>query len=149
MLPPPMYRTQEEAMMDGGQTFHAFGSSGGAESGQKHDEGDSMTRHPGERLAASYANFYIAGSGMTPSESETGSSALGSAGSSSGSGGGGIICPAFGCPESDAQAQKVLSECFPGRQVVMVQMGREIVLGGGNVHGITQQRPLVTSKQGA
>lgn len=73
-------------------------------------------RHPGERLAASYANFYIAN--------------------------GAIIMPAFGIPEADSQAQKVLQETFPDREVIAIQT-REILLGGGNVHCITQQQPLL------
>jgi agmatine deiminase len=72
-------------------------------------------RHVGERLAASYANFYIAN--------------------------GAIIMPAFGLPEADGTAQAVLQQAFPDRQVVAVQT-REIVLGGGNIHCITQQQPV-------
>lgn len=73
-------------------------------------------RHPGERLAASYVNFYIAN--------------------------GAIIMPAFGVPDADARAQALLQETFPDREVVAVQT-REIVLGGGNIHCITQQHPLL------
>jgi agmatine deiminase len=72
-------------------------------------------RHVGERLSASYANFYIAN--------------------------GAVIMPAFGLPEADNHAQAVLQQAFPDRQVVAVQT-REIVLGGGNIHCITQQQPL-------
>jgi agmatine deiminase len=72
-------------------------------------------RHVGERLAASYANFYIAN--------------------------GAIIMPAFGLPEADGKAQAVLQQAFPDREVVAVQT-REIVLGGGNIHCITQQQPM-------
>lgn len=73
-------------------------------------------RHSGERLAASYVNFYIAN--------------------------GAIIMPAFGVPEADSRAQAVLQQTFPDREVVAVQT-REIVLGGGNIHCITQQQPLL------
>jgi agmatine/peptidylarginine deiminase len=72
-------------------------------------------RPAGERLAASYANFYIAN--------------------------GGIIMPGFQQPEDDERAAAILREVFPDRQVVMVQSSREIVLGGGNIHCITQQQP--------
>jgi agmatine deiminase len=48
--------------------------------------------------------------------------------------------PAFGVPQADAAAQAVLQRAFPERQVVAVQT-REIVLGGGNIHCITQQQP--------
>jgi agmatine deiminase len=37
---------------------------------------------------------------------------------------------------------QVLAEAFPGREVVAVQT-REIVLGGGNIHCITQQQPAM------
>jgi agmatine/peptidylarginine deiminase len=78
------------------------------------DEEGRKYRHAGERLAASYANFYICN--------------------------GGIIMPAFGLPAADAAAQRVLEAAFPGRRVVAVQT-REVVLGGGNIHCITQQQP--------
>ena len=37
-------------------------------------------------------------------------------------------------------AQKVMQETFPGRKVVAV-LTRDILLGGGNIHCITQQEP--------
>jgi len=77
-------------------------------------------RQPGERLAASYVNFYIAN--------------------------GGIIMPAFGVPEADSAAQQVLQKAFPDRTVVAMQT-REIVLGGGNIHCITQQQPQLQPQQ--
>lgn len=83
------------------------------EEGRKH-------RAAGERLAASYVNFYIAN--------------------------GGIVMPAFGEPGADAAAQQVLQEAFPDRTVVAVQT-REIVLGGGNIHCITQQQPTLVRQQ--
>lgn len=76
--------------------------------------GDASPRQPGTRLAGSYVNFYIAN--------------------------GGIVCPAFGA-DSDAEAVAVLESVFPGRKVVSV-LAREILLGGGNIHCITQQEPL-------
>jgi agmatine deiminase len=72
-----------------------------------------MNRAAGERLAASYVNFYIAN--------------------------GAIIAPAFGVP-TDAAAQTVLRRLFPDREIVMLP-AREILLGGGNIHCITQQQP--------
>lgn len=71
------------------------------------------TRSPGERLAASYVNFYIAN--------------------------GGIILPAFGDP-ADEQAAEVLRRCFPGREIVPIP-ARDILTGGGNIHCITSQVP--------
>ncbi|KAG8049557.1 hypothetical protein GUJ93_ZPchr0009g454 [Zizania palustris] len=70
-----------------------------------------------ERLAGSYVNFYIAN--------------------------GGIIAPAFG-DKWDEEAYKVLMKSFPNHQVVMVDRGREIVLGGGNIHCATQQQPALS-----
>jgi agmatine deiminase len=73
----------------------------------------SQPRDPSIRLAGSYVNFLIVN--------------------------GGIIAPAFGDPQ-DAEAERLLRSLFPDREVVMVP-GREILLGGGNIHCITQQQP--------
>ncbi len=73
----------------------------------------SIPRHAGDKIAASYLNFLIVN--------------------------GGVVLPAFDDP-NDAIAKAKLEELFPGRTVVTVP-GREIVLGGGNVHCITQQQP--------
>ncbi len=72
-----------------------------------------MNRTAGERMAASYVNFYIAN--------------------------GAIIAPCFGT-ETDAPAHDVLARLFPDRKIVQVP-AREILLGGGNIHCITQQQP--------
>jgi agmatine deiminase len=72
--------------------------------------------HPrcaGDRLAASYANFYIATKR--------------------------VIFPLLD-ERYDEQAAEILRDCFPGREVIGVP-AREILLGGGNVHCITQQVP--------
>ncbi|XP_048530000.1 agmatine deiminase-like isoform X4 [Triticum urartu] len=71
-----------------------------------------------QRLAGSYVNFYIAN--------------------------GGVVAPAFG-DKWDEEARKVLEKVFPKHEVVMVEGGREIVLGGGNIHCATQQQPAVCS----
>jgi len=73
----------------------------------------SIPRRAGDKTAASYLNFLIVN--------------------------GGVILPAFGDP-NDAVAKATLEGLFPDREVVTVP-GREIVLGGGNVHCITQQQP--------
>jgi agmatine deiminase len=72
-------------------------------------------RQPGERLAASYVNFYIANST--------------------------VVMPLLD-PKKDAAAAKVIKALFPERRVIGVQ-AREILLGGGNIHCITQQVPRV------
>jgi agmatine deiminase len=74
---------------------------------------ESIPRHPGDKTAASYLNFLIVS--------------------------GGIILPTFGDPNDDV-ARGIIAGAFPEREVVTVP-GREIVLGGGNVHCITQQQP--------
>ena len=73
----------------------------------------SMPRRAGDKTAASYLNFLIVN--------------------------GGVVLPVFDDP-NDAVAKATLERVFPGRMVVTVP-GREIVLGGGNVHCITQQQP--------
>jgi agmatine deiminase len=70
-------------------------------------------RQAGDRMAASYVNFYIAN--------------------------GGIVAPIFNVPQ-DEPALQVLRRVFPEREVVGV-FAREILLGGGNIHCITQQQP--------
>ena len=52
---------------------------------------------------------------------------------------GGIIAPSFDDP-MDAQAKAILQNIFPQHEVVMVP-GRELLLGGGNIHCLTQQQP--------
>lgn len=79
------------------------------------DAGDGVTARPaGERLAASYVNFYI------------GSSV--------------IVMPLLD-PQRDKLAANQLRKLFPERHLIGVQ-SREILLGGGNIHCITQQVPL-------
>ena len=53
-----------------------------------------------------------------------------------------VIVPQFGHEDTDAQAIETISQLFPGRTVVGVA-SREILLGGGNIHCITQQLPKV------
>ncbi len=74
----------------------------------------SLARNAGDRMAASYVNFYIANKH--------------------------IVMPSFD-DSHDASARKTLAQLFPDRDVVCVP-GREILLGGGNIHCITQQEPL-------
>ncbi len=77
-----------------------------------------LPRRAGDRLAASYANFYLANSR--------------------------VVMPLLD-ERFDAEALDALSGCFPEREVVGVP-AREILLGGGNVHCITQQVPAVSDR---
>ncbi len=76
-------------------------------------------RRAGARLAASYVNFYIAN--------------------------GGIVMPLLD-GRTDRLAAARLRRLFPERRVVGVA-GREILLGGGNIHCITQQVPAAGSRR--
>jgi agmatine deiminase len=67
----------------------------------------------GQRLPASYANFYI-GNAV-------------------------VLVPTFNDP-SDAEALGILSELFPGRRVVGIY-SKDFVLGLGTIHCSTQQEP--------
>jgi agmatine deiminase len=77
-------------------------------------------RRGGDRLAASYANLYIANTR--------------------------VVFPLLD-PRTDEQAAAILRERFPGREVIGVP-GREILLGGGNVHCVTQQVPRASALSG-
>jgi len=76
-------------------------------------------REVGERLAASYVNFYTCN--------------------------GGIILPQFDDVEHNAMAIELMQRIYPDRVVVPVY-SREILLGGGNIHCITQQVPMIPKK---
>lgn len=45
------------------------------------------------------------------------------------------------------RAKQVLQDVYPDREVVMIPLGREILLGGGNVHCITDQQPAVEQRR--
>ncbi|MFB6610989.1 agmatine/peptidylarginine deiminase [Agromyces sp. NPDC056379] len=55
---------------------------------------------------------------------------------------GGIIACGFGDDEADAAARAILEAAYPGRRAVTVD-AREIFAGGGGIHCITQQQPVV------
>lgn len=74
---------------------------------------DAKARQEGDRLAGSYVNFYMANNG--------------------------IVMPLFDDPH-DRPAVDAISTIFPERKVVGVRT-REILLGGGNIHCMTQQEP--------
>lgn len=72
-----------------------------------------LPRRAGDRMAGSYINYYTCN--------------------------GGVVVPVFDDPH-DAAALETLRGLYPGREVVAVP-AREILLGGGNIHCITQQEP--------
>jgi agmatine deiminase len=76
-----------------------------------------LPRNAGDRMAASYVNSYLCN--------------------------GGVIMPLFGDPQ-DEIARATLSRLLPDRRVAGVA-AREILLGGGNIHCITQQVPRCAS----
>lgn len=77
-----------------------------------------LPRTAASRLAASYVNSYIAN--------------------------GSVLVPVFGDPHDDA-ALDTYRQLFPDRHVEGIA-AREILLGGGNVHCITQQQPAGTPR---
>ena len=69
--------------------------------------------YEGQRLPASYANFYIANNV--------------------------VIVPNFQCKEDD-QAMRILEECFPTRRILGID-SLEIIWGLGSFHCLSQQEP--------
>lgn len=79
------------------------------------DESEGMERIPGERLAGSYANYLVTNDL--------------------------IVYPLLD-KNHDAEMEKILRQLYPGYSLAGVD-AREILLGGGNIHCITQQIPAV------
>jgi agmatine deiminase len=76
-------------------------------------------REAGARMASSYVNFYL--------------------------GTRRVVVPLLD-PQRDGAALRKLKTLFPGREIVGVP-GREILLGGGNIHCITQQVPAARRRR--
>jgi agmatine deiminase len=91
-----------------GPAFMTADEAAGVEAGE-----GTVPRRPGDRLAASYVNFYVGTSR--------------------------IVFPLLD-PRFDDEAAEIVSNCYPDRELVGVP-AREILLGGGNIHCITQQVP--------
>ena len=51
-----------------------------------------------------------------------------------------VIFPIFGDDIADQNAMKIIKSQFPNRQIVCLD-GHDILMGGGNIHCITQQQP--------
>ena len=81
------------------------------------EEGEDV-REVGERLAASYVNFYFTNKA--------------------------VLLPQFGGDntESDRRAVRIMEKLCPNRTVIPIS-ARDIILGGGNIHCITQQIPAI------
>lgn len=94
-LPGPLYMTEEE------------------EKSLRNDN-QAKTRKAGDRLAASYVNFYM--------------------------GKDYVILPKFD-DKNDSKAYQILDSFYKGRKKILQLPGREILLGGGNIHCITKQIP--------
>ncbi len=67
----------------------------------------------GDTFCISYINFYVAN--------------------------GGVVMPAYDAP-GDEPARRIIEKAFPSRHVVQVDV-RDIAIGGGGIHCITQQQP--------
>jgi agmatine deiminase len=85
-------------------------------SGTNENDAQAVDRHEGGRLAASYVNYYLANNA--------------------------VILPQFGDDEYDQKSQETMKEVFPDKEVVGV-FSKEVLLGGGNIHCITQQVPKI------
>jgi agmatine deiminase len=68
----------------------------------------------GDSFCISYINFYLAN--------------------------GGVVMPCYDAP-GDEPARRIIEKAFPTRDVVQVDV-RDIAIGGGGIHCITQQQPL-------
>ncbi|QCE33292.1 agmatine deiminase family protein [Acetobacteraceae bacterium] len=73
-------------------------------------------KYRSEDFAASYLNFYLVN--------------------------GGVIMPLYGDREADRNAKDRLSQAFPDRRVVGVAIDA-IASGGGGIHCVTQQQPML------
>lgn len=87
--------------------------------GYRYEVGE-QERSAGERLAASYVNFYITN--------------------------GAVLVPVFN-DEHDEKAIDLLAQLFPQRTVTPIP-ARDLLLGGGNIHCLTQQIPAPQGEKG-
>ena len=70
---------------------------------------------PNDDEPSSYINFYIANKG--------------------------IVMPNFKDEKADNNAKNIIQANFPDRKIITIN-GIDILMGGGNVHCITQQQPI-------
>jgi agmatine deiminase len=74
-----------------------------------------MKYNDGNKAPVSYCNFYIGNSV--------------------------VLAAVFNDP-NDAKALEIIQSCFPDRKVIPIDCS-EIIYGGGAVHCMTQQQPMV------
>jgi agmatine deiminase len=112
-LPRPQYYTERD--------IRALASTDNVKAPQATTTTTAVPRTVGERMAASYVNFYIANAA--------------------------VLVPQFGDEERDRLAIQTLEPFFlPNRTVVGIP-SRDILVGGGNIHCITQQVPRIQSNR--
>jgi agmatine deiminase len=85
-------------------------------SAESENDAQAVDRQEGGRLAASYVNYYLANDA--------------------------VILPQFGDSVYDKKAVDTMKEVFPDKNIVGV-LSKEVLLGGGNIHCITQQVPKI------
>lgn len=73
-----------------------------------------LPRNEGDRQAASYLNHYV--------------------------GNNAVYIPVFH-GKNDQIAYDLIQKAYPSRKIVQIEKAREIILGGGNIHCVTQQIP--------
>ncbi|HLG87250.1 MAG TPA: agmatine deiminase family protein [Alphaproteobacteria bacterium] len=73
--------------------------------------------HDGRRLTLSYVNFALAN--------------------------GGVIIPSFG-DSADEPARRAFASLYPDRKIIQI-LADDLVIGGGGIHCITQQEPMLPS----
>ena len=74
--------------------------------------------YEGQRVPATYVNFYFAGSEKRPA----------------------LLVPTFGQPDRDRQAMTILQRQLPARKVIGIDC-RHLIWGLGAIHCFTQQQP--------
>lgn len=52
-----------------------------------------------------------------------------------------VIIPQFGDQNADSAAVEILTDCFPNRKIVPVNIDTIAIGGGGGIHCVTQQQP--------
>lgn len=73
-----------------------------------------LPRNSGDRMAASYLNHYITNNA--------------------------VFIPNFHGTNDD-RAYEIFKKHYPSRKIIQIDLAREIILGGGNIHCVTQQIP--------